>query len=305
MRRPTFSVIVPTYNRAELVQRTLQTVFDQLYPAHEIIVVDNCSTDGTEEVLRPLAEQNLIVFIKHARNLERAASRNTGMAQATGDFVTFLDSDDLMYRDNLADAACFARRYPDVRLFHNLYEHVGPDGHLIRRRRFARLRDPVRAIANGNFMSCIGNFVHRELYTELRFDTDPLISGSEDWEFWLRAIARAWPGRINKFNSGVVNHPARTVNDIDLGAMRVRLSRVVEKVLGDPELGRVYAPHRNRMEAAVLLLLASAANTSGKPRAARELIAEASRVNPGSLASEKAARIVVHTLFGVIKLRGG
>src|SRR6266850_4794263 len=73
---PTFSVVIPTYNRADMIVKTLESVFRQIYPAYEIIVVDNCSTDNTEQVLQPYIDSGKIRFIKHDRNYERARSRN-------------------------------------------------------------------------------------------------------------------------------------------------------------------------------------------------------------------------------------
>jgi glycosyltransferase involved in cell wall biosynthesis len=303
MSGPTFSVIVPTYNRAELVERSLRTVFAQRYSAHEIIVVDDCSTDHTIDVLRPFAEEGRIAFIRHERNLERAAARNTGMTRATGDFVTFLDSDDLMYPDNLADALAFVQRHPEARLFHNLYEHVAPDGTLLRRGRFPSLRDPVRAIADGNFMSCVGNFVHRDLYKELKFDSD--LVASEDWEFWMRAIARAGLGRIRKFNSALVDHSGRSVLGYDLDSVSRRLDRLAAKVEGDPELRRAYEPHINRIQASSFLFLASAANSSGQHKDARKFLAKAVRVRPASVSRRTFGRIAVRAGVGRLLSRAG
>jgi hypothetical protein len=92
MDGPTFSVVIPTYNRARLIGKTLASVFAQTYPAAEVVIVDNCSTDDTAEVLRPLIEAGKVRFIRHDRNYERARSRNTGMEHATSDYVTFLTS---------------------------------------------------------------------------------------------------------------------------------------------------------------------------------------------------------------------
>src|SRR4051794_16378126 len=111
MDEPSFSVVIPTYNRANLLPKTLDSVFSQRYPAAEILVVDNCSTDNTEELLRPLVAAGKIRYIRHDRNYERARSRNTGMDHAQSEYVTFLDSDDLMYRDNLADAAAYIAQH--------------------------------------------------------------------------------------------------------------------------------------------------------------------------------------------------
>src|SRR5690348_2695793 len=107
-----FSVVIPTYNRAKFIVNTLESVFSQSYKNYEVIVVDNCSTDDTVAVLQPLIDEKKIRFIQHEKNYERAYSRNTGIENATGDFLTFLDSDDFMYPENLADAADFIQKNP-------------------------------------------------------------------------------------------------------------------------------------------------------------------------------------------------
>ncbi len=162
-----FSIIIPTYNRANLIKNTLEGVFEQTYPHYEIIVVDNCSTDSTREVLQPLIDQGKIRFIKHERNYERARSRNTGMENARGDFLTLLDSDDFMYPNNLEDAAKFAQENPEIKCFHNFYELVDGNRKTVYKNKFPSLKNQLKAITNGNFMSCIGNFIHRDILHKL------------------------------------------------------------------------------------------------------------------------------------------
>lgn len=115
-----FSVVIPTYNRAQFIEKTLESVFEQTYPHYEVIVVDNCSTDNTCELLKPYVDEGKIKFIRHSENLERAHSRNTGIENARGDFLTLLDSDDFMFEENLSDAARFAKENPEIKVFHNL-----------------------------------------------------------------------------------------------------------------------------------------------------------------------------------------
>jgi glycosyltransferase involved in cell wall biosynthesis len=279
MEGPTFSVVIPTYNRAKLLPKTLATVLAQTYPAHEILVVDNCSTDNTEEVLAPLIAAGKIRYIRHDQNYERARSRNTGMENATGDFVTFLDSDDLMYRENLADAADYVRRTRNARFFHNLYELVDTEGRRLHLYRVPSLEDARSDILEGNFLSCIGVFIHRDIYTKLRFDTDPRMTGSEDWLFWIRVTADHLPGRIPKVNSGIVHHGGRTVVDIDLPKLRKRMDLVREKVWGDPHLRDVYSARRDRLEVGFLIYLSAVANSAKQFREARSTLLEAVRVD--------------------------
>jgi glycosyltransferase involved in cell wall biosynthesis len=261
-RDPVFSVVIPTYNRANLILKTLKTVFAQTYPHYEVVVVDNCSTDETEEVLQPYIRAGHIRFIKHDRNYERATSRNTGMENATGDFVTFLDSDDFMYPAALADAAQFVKENPGIKLFHNLYQLVDPDNQVIYKFSFPPLDDHLRAITDGNFLSCIGDFIHREIYERYRFDTNPLLTSAEDWDFWLRVVADYRPGRINKVNSGVVHHGGRTIKNLDLEQLRQRLSYIVAKISDDPHLREVYGKYLKRLEVGSWIYMSTVANGS-------------------------------------------
>ncbi|MGH9960893.1 MAG: glycosyltransferase family 2 protein, partial [Pyrinomonadaceae bacterium] len=217
---PFFSVVIPTYNRAAFIEATLRSVLSQSYPHYEIIVVDNCSTDHTKQLLEPLIRSGQIHFIEHEQNYERARSRNTGMNAARGDFVTLLDSDDFMYPNNLADAADYACAHPDIKCFHNLYEFVDSERRVLRRYPMPSLNNQLKAIASGNFMTCIGNFIHREIYQRYQFDTTKELIGGEDWEFWLRVLADYRVGRIEKINSGILQHDGRSVNNQSLDSMK-------------------------------------------------------------------------------------
>jgi glycosyltransferase involved in cell wall biosynthesis len=102
----TVSVIIPTYNRATRIERTLTSVLDQDYPKIEIIVVDDGSTDSTESVIKSVAGRNgdagkQIRYIQQ-ENQGACVARNRGMMLATGAYLMFLDSDDLIKRTKLS-----------------------------------------------------------------------------------------------------------------------------------------------------------------------------------------------------------
>ena len=272
---PTFAVVIPTYNRAQRLLGTLETVFSQKKAPTEIIVVDDCSTDDTPEVMAALAADHPeIHFIRHEVNLERAASRNTGLDHAKSDYVTFLDSDDRMYPNNLSDAAEFVDS-TDSKFFHNLYESVDEAGNHDRTWPAPSLKNQIREIAIGNFLSCIGVFIHRDIYSAYRFDTNPVLTCSEDWELWLRVVADYPVSRISTTNSAFVQHPGRSMLNQDLAVATSRMEYILSKVDADPHLSEVYAPYRGLMRASRMVFLAGVANDNRDSKSALRFLKRA------------------------------
>jgi glycosyltransferase involved in cell wall biosynthesis len=107
----TVSVIIPTYNRANLVARAIRSALDNTVPGDEIIVVDDASTDHTPEVVRGFADPVRYVRAAHGG---AGGARNVGLTHATGDLVAFLDSDDEWFADRLLLQRQFLARRPDV-----------------------------------------------------------------------------------------------------------------------------------------------------------------------------------------------
>ena len=116
---PDFSIIIPTYNRADLIERTIDSALGQSYKNYEIIVVDDGSTDHTGKLVQEKYGDR-VKYIKTA-NRERGAARNTGVNEASGRYVYFLDSDDLLYPQHLEKAVAFIEEH-DPKVFFQDYE---------------------------------------------------------------------------------------------------------------------------------------------------------------------------------------
>ncbi len=92
MNKSLVSIIIPTYNRADVISETIDNVFSQTYKNFELIVVDDGSTDGTPAILRKYANRIRVITQKNAGP---AAARNRGIEVSGGDIIAFQDSDDL------------------------------------------------------------------------------------------------------------------------------------------------------------------------------------------------------------------
>lgn len=98
--QPLVSVVIPTYNHAHFLGRALQSVLDQTYPNWEVIVIDNHSEDNTDQVIQSFNDSRITTLKIHNNGII-AASRNAGIRAAKGDWIAFLDSDDLWYPQKL------------------------------------------------------------------------------------------------------------------------------------------------------------------------------------------------------------
>ena len=104
------SVIIPLYNKASEIERTLRSVLSQSLPPREIIVVDDGSTDGSAEIVERLATP--LVRLIRQQNSGVSAARNRAMREATGEWVALLDGDDVWCEDYLATVAQMIERWP-------------------------------------------------------------------------------------------------------------------------------------------------------------------------------------------------
>lgn len=95
MYSPEFSIIIPTYNRSHLAGESIKSVINQTFNNIEIIVVDDCSTDGTEQVIEEIIKKDIRVrYVRTEKNLGGAGARNRGVSASHGKYIAFLDDDD-------------------------------------------------------------------------------------------------------------------------------------------------------------------------------------------------------------------
>jgi len=103
------SIIMPSYNTGRFIEETIESVLAQSYPVWELIIVDDCSTDNTDDVVNQFLADERIRYIKNDTNSGAAVSRNRALREAKGKWIAFLDSDDLWEPDKLQKQISFMR----------------------------------------------------------------------------------------------------------------------------------------------------------------------------------------------------
>ena len=106
------SVIIPTYNRAAMVRRAIDSALAQSYAAIEVIVVDDGSTDQTPQIVAAVSDPR-VRYLRRDENRGAQVARNAGIAAATGQYLAFLDSDDEWHQEKIARQAALLDRSPD------------------------------------------------------------------------------------------------------------------------------------------------------------------------------------------------
>jgi glycosyltransferase involved in cell wall biosynthesis len=122
--RPFFSIVLPTFNRAHLIERAVRSVQAQQESSWELLIVDDGSTDNTYEAVRPLLSDERIRY-HFATNRGLAIARNLGMQMSVGDYLTFIDSDDEYSSDHLRSRKDYLADHPDTDLLHGGVRVIG------------------------------------------------------------------------------------------------------------------------------------------------------------------------------------
>lgn len=118
-----FSVVIPLYNKADTIERTIRSVWGQTYNDYELIVVNDGSTDGSLEVVKQLSKEADFVIIDK-ENGGVSSARNAGAKAASGRYIALLDGDDIWYPNHLEMLADAISKHPDVKFFGTGYEQV-------------------------------------------------------------------------------------------------------------------------------------------------------------------------------------
>ena len=194
---PLVSVVVPTYNYARFIGQTLENLRAQTYARWECVVVDDGSTDDTEEVVARFAATEPRVRYVRQENQRQSVAKNTGLAAASGDYVQFLDADDLIEPRKFERQVEFMEArtdvdivYGGVRFFHTerpeerLFAMIGKNEPWMPEVSGAG-REILLTLVRQNIMVINSPLLRRSVFDDVG-PFDPVLPPVEDWDYWIR-----------------------------------------------------------------------------------------------------------------------
>ena len=247
MKEPFFSVIIPTYNRAAVIGKAVESVLTQEYLDFEVIIVDDGSSDNTEQVIKTIEDHRIRYFKKE--NEERGAARNFGVKNSRGKYVCFLDSDDIYYPNHLSEAFKFIQNKSDVAFFYQPFEIQLLNGRKVKPAGFKR-NIALTQIADHNSLCPIGAFIKAEIAGKYPFDPDPKFNFAEDLYVWLKLGIRYGIEFNKSYTSCLIHHKGRSMENVDPERLKYCTEKLVELLSDDDEfkqqpklIGLVHASH--------------------------------------------------------------
>jgi glycosyltransferase involved in cell wall biosynthesis len=238
------SVVIPTFNCAEFLIQALGSVLDQTYQDFEIIVVDDSSTDNTQQSLQPFG--NRVRYIRQER-AGPSIARNRAILQAQGELIAFLDADDLWRPTKLARQVEYLSHYSECLLVYTDFTRGSNPGSNNESRLKAfkprNAADPFHSLLNENFIATPTVMVRREALARSGL-FDPTLKGSEDLDLWLRLANAQGPyagfGFIDEILVDVRQHEGNTSRTVEFIQEQIRASHLMmSRWADDPEAVRL------------------------------------------------------------------
>jgi len=206
-KNPKVSVVIPTYNSAQFIVETLESVFAQTYKDYEVIVVDDGSTDNTKEVLKPYMSKIRYIY---KENGGAASARNVGIKNAQGEYIAFLDSDDLWLPEKLEKQVRYFEKHPQIDMVFADCIRFGEEVSNTPRNYTKRLisNDMFVNIWWYNIVPTSTVMVRKSCFEKVGlFDESRELETTEDKEMWLR-IAREY--KVGYLKEIVTKYRVRT-----------------------------------------------------------------------------------------------
>lgn len=224
-----FSIVIPTYNRAHLIEETIQSLLNQTFQDFEIIVVDDGSTDNTEEIIGKINSEKITYY--KTENFGVAHARNFGIQKAKGNYVGFLDSDDKVKPEHLQTAFNYLQQHPQTEILHLNFNWIKRDGTKIRSNKLPKHLPYDIFKGNSLHVNCV--FIANKIAKQNLFNECKDLMFSEDWDFFIKLSIKYPIKLIEASTAFLIDHDERSMRNFNLHVWERRRDALVESLLAD------------------------------------------------------------------------
>ena len=187
MKDALVSIITPVYNAEKFIRETIESVQNQTYTNWEMLLINDCSTDSSAEIIKEkAAEDSRIKYIELDKNSGAAITRNTGISKAQGRYIAFLDSDDIWKSDKL-DKQLALIKEKDIGFCFTSYRYVMQDG--VPTNKVARAPEKIdyNGLLKNTIIGCSTVLIDREVMGDFRMTN---VRRGQDTATWLQLLKR-------------------------------------------------------------------------------------------------------------------
>ncbi len=181
------SIITPSYNTAEYIAESIKSVQSQTYKNWEMIIVDDCSTDNTDEVVQAYLSDPRIKYLKNEKNSGAAVSRNYAIREAKGKWIAFLDSDDLWLPEKLEKQIAFME-HSGYHFSYTQYEEIDAQSNLIGTVVTGPKKVTKHGMYNYCWIGCLTVMYDAEFVGLIQIEN---IKKNNDYAMWLKVCKKA------------------------------------------------------------------------------------------------------------------
>lgn len=181
------SIVMPSYNTGKYIKETIESVLAQSYSNWELIIVDDCSTDNTDDVVSQYLKDNRIRYLKNETNSGAAVSRNRALREAKGKWIAFLDSDDLWEPEKLKNQISFMENN-DYHFSYTNYVEINEESLLNGKSVTGPKRITKHGMYNYCWMGCLTVMYNAEKVGLIQIAD---IKKNNDYAMWLKVCKKA------------------------------------------------------------------------------------------------------------------
>lgn len=224
---------MPAYNASKYIGKAIMSVIKQNYSNLELIIIDDCSSDNTSEIIQQF-QQNYenIVYIKMENNSGVAKARNKGLSIASGQYIAFLDSDDVWLEDKLTKQINIFKENKGIPFTYTAINIINEKDEIVKKAKRIKTKATYKILLKNTYVATSTVIIDREVTGDFLM---PLRKSAEDYSLWLMLLKNF--GMAKGINEALVNY-RKTENSLSANKMK-EIKYFMQVQREDMHIGRI------------------------------------------------------------------